>query len=78
MQAWIMLIIPVFMGAYGLALLFNLFGQASSMAEFYRGRDDWYPILDGDKTSTHRFAGWSMLSFAVTLTFLFWRTGLLL
>jgi hypothetical protein len=71
-----MLIIPGLMGAYGFALLFNLFGQTSSMVEFYRGRDDWYPILDGASTATHRFAGWSMLSFAVTLTFLFFKTGL--
>jgi hypothetical protein len=76
MQAWIMLIIPVLMGAYGLALLFNLFGQTTSMVEFYRGRDEWYPILDGSSSATHRFAGWSMVSFAATLTILFFRLGL--
>ena len=60
-----MLTIPVLLGFYGLALVLDLFGVASSEANFYRGRAEWYPILDGDELATHRLAGLVMLLVSV-------------
>ena len=60
-DAVFMLAMPVLLGLYGLALVLNLFGAASSETDFYRGRGEWYPVLDGDQQSTHRLMGSVML-----------------
>jgi hypothetical protein len=60
-DAVFLLAMPVLLGCYGLALVLNIFGATSSEASFYRGRAEWYPILDGDQLSTHRLAGLAMV-----------------
>lgn len=59
-DAVFLLTMPVVLGCYGLALLLNLFGASTSEAAFYRGRAEWYPILDGDQKATHRLVGLAM------------------
>jgi hypothetical protein len=71
-QAWFFLIGPLILGAYGLLLLFDLFGTTKDMTNFYKGRGDWYPILPGDDSATHRFVGAILLATAVVLTIAMW------
>ncbi|MEA2681778.1 MAG: hypothetical protein QOK05_106 [Chloroflexota bacterium] len=60
-DAVFLLTMPVVLGIYGLALVLNLFGAASNETDFYRGRGEWYPILDGDQKATHQLAGLVMV-----------------
>ncbi len=59
---------PVFLGLYGLALLLNLFGATSGQVAFYRGREDWYPVLSGGQQSTHRLVGAVLAVFGAVMT----------
>jgi flagellar basal body-associated protein FliL len=71
----IALMIPICLAAYGLAVLFSLFGQAYSLADFYRAGEDWYPGTE-ELQHNHRVAGWSMIILAVAITVWFFRAGL--
>ena len=77
MQAWFFLIGPLLLGAYGLTLLFNIFGATSDLEKFYKGRADWYPILQGDSKGTHRLAGAALTITAIVMTVAFWRMNIL-
>lgn len=59
------LTIPVILGFYGLLLAFNVFGSGDAETEFYRGRGDWFPILDGETLSSHRIIGFAMMVISV-------------
>lgn len=59
-MAVFLLAMPVLLGCYGLALVLNLFGATTAEANFYRGRGEWYPLLEGDQKSTHRLVGFAM------------------
>ncbi len=77
MQAWFFLLGPLLLGGYGLALLLNLFGANSDMTKFYKGRADWYPILQGDSKNTHRVVGAVLTAFAVFMGVAFWGMHIL-
>jgi hypothetical protein len=77
MQAWFFLMGPLILGVFGLMLLLDLFGATSDMARFYKGRGDWYPILQGDKPGTHRLVGGVLLVAGVVTTIAFIRMGVL-
>jgi hypothetical protein len=71
----IALMIPICLASYGLAVLFSFFGQAYSLADFYRAGDDRWTMEDDIQTN-HRVVGWSMIILAVAITFWFFRAGL--
>ena len=77
MQAWFFLMGPILLGVYGLTLLFNVFGATSDLARFYRGRGEWYPILEGDSKGTHRLVGAVLTAFAVLMGLAFWQMKIL-
>jgi hypothetical protein len=58
---WYFLVIPVIMFVWGLVWVTNIFGSADKEARFYRGRPEWFPILEGDQQGTHRIAGIAMM-----------------
>lgn len=68
MYAWFFLLGPIILGVWGLTLLLNIFGTTDDLSRFYKGRGDWYPILQGDSKSTHRIAGAALLSTGIVLT----------
>jgi ABC-type phosphate transport system permease subunit len=68
MNAWFFLVPPIIIGVWGLILLLNIFGTTNDLSKFYKGRGDWYPILQGDNKSTHRVAGAALLSTGIVLT----------
>jgi hypothetical protein len=72
----IALMIPICLASYGLAVLIGFFGPAYSLADFYRGGDDWHPILDDGREASRRVAGYSMIVLAVSFTLWFFEAGL--
>ncbi len=56
-DAVFLLAIPVVLCIYGVALMLNIFGATTAEVDFYRGRGEWYPLLDGDQMATHRLVG---------------------
>src|ERR1700716_2897129 len=77
MQAWFFLMGPLILGLFGLMLLLDLFGTTSDMARFYKGRGDWYPILQGDSKGTHRVVGAILLVAGIVTTIAFVQMGVL-
>jgi hypothetical protein len=79
-MVWIvvaLMVVPWLAGAWGLALALNLFGAARRETEFFRGRGESYPILEGAETFTHRLAGVLLLLFAVATTWVVATHGML-
>ena len=76
-DAIFLLAMPVTLGFYGLALLLNLFGATTNETNFYRGRGEWFPILDGDKKSTHRLVGGVLVLISVVSGLAIVFTGVL-
>ena len=72
-QCWVWMVLPGIMGLVGLLLAFNVFGSADEEARFYRGRADWYPVLQGDERGTHRMTGGIMLVCAIITALAFSR-----
>jgi len=68
MVAWFFLVGPLILGAYGVLLLFDIFGATSDAADFYKARGDWFPILPGDDRATHRLVGGILVVFAIVIT----------
>jgi hypothetical protein len=77
MVAWFLLLGPVMLGLLGLALLLNVFGSTDDMARFYKGRGEWFPILQGDEKSSHRMVGAVLLVGGVVTAVAFFRMGVL-
>jgi hypothetical protein len=76
-QAWFFLIGPIILGGYGLLLLLDVFGATKDITNFYKGRGDWYPILPGDSSGTHRLVGAILVVFAIVTTIAFWGMRIL-
>jgi len=74
---FMLLALPWLAGLWGLGMALNLFGLARREMDFYRGRGNWYPILNGDETFTHRLAGSCMVCFAVAVTWVMVSSGTL-
>ena len=62
---WILFFLPFLLGLYGFALMLNIFGAADDLANLYRGRPLWYPILDGENSTVHRAMGAIMFFSAI-------------
>ena len=77
MVAWFLLLGPLILGVTGLAMLLNVFGTTDDMAKFYKGRGDWYPILQGDSPGTHRVVGAILLIAGIVTTIAFVKMGIL-
>ena len=77
MGAWFFLIGPLILGLFGGMLLFNVFGATNDMTKFYKGRGDWYPILQGDSKGTHQLVGAVLLVAGIITTIAFIRMGVL-
>ena len=77
MDAWFFLLGPLILGLFGLMLLLNIFGATTDMAKFYKGRGDWYPILQGDSPGTHRLVGGVLLIAGIVTTIAFVKMGVL-
>ena len=77
MIAWFLLLGPLLLGLLGLALLLNFFGTTDDMARFYRGRGEWFPVLQGDEKSSHRMIGAVLLAGGVLTAVAFLRMGVL-
>jgi len=75
--AWFLIAGPVLLGLYGLALLLNLFGATSSEVSFYKGREDWFPVLSGGLPSTHRMVGGVLVAFGAMMIVAILRMGIL-
>lgn len=75
--AWFLIAGPLLLGLYGLALVLNLFGATTSQVSFYKGREDWFPILSGGLPSTHRLVGVILVTFGVLFMVAFLRMGVL-
>ena len=61
----------------GLALLLNAFGSTDGMASFYKGRGDWFPILQGDEKSSHRLVGAVLLVGGVVTAIAILKMGII-
>lgn len=72
---WYLLVVPVGMGIWGLLWLFNIFGAADAEARFYRGRGNWFPILEGDQRNTHRLMGAVLLLAAIGMVVAYYLIG---
>ena len=68
--------IPAVLGIYGLCLAFNLFGSGDAETRFYKGRGDWFPIMDGEVLSTHRIVGFAMFVISVVTIVAMLATGI--
>jgi hypothetical protein len=77
MDAWFLILGPVILGLVGLAMLLNVFGATDDMVDFYKGRGDWYPILQGDEKNSHRLVGAFLLVAAVVTAVAFLKMGVL-
>jgi hypothetical protein len=77
MVAWFLLLGPLMLGLLGLALMLNVFGTTDDMARFYRGRGEWFPILEGDEKASHRLAGAVLLVGGVVTAIAFLKMGIL-
>jgi hypothetical protein len=77
MVAWFLLLGPLILGVMGLALLLNVFGTTDDMANFYKGRGEWFPVLEGDQKSSHRLIGAVLLVGGVVTAVAFFRMGVL-
>jgi hypothetical protein len=75
--AWFLIAGPLLLGVYGLAVLLNLFGATSSEVSFYKGREDWFPVLSGDLPSTHRMVGGVLVAFGAMMIVAILRMGIL-
>jgi hypothetical protein len=58
-------------------MLLNVFGATDDMVDFYRGRGDWYPILQGDEKKSHRLVGAFLLLAGVLIGVAFLKMGVL-
>jgi hypothetical protein len=77
MGAWFFMLGPLILGGIGLMLLLNLFGATDDLTDFYEGRGDWFPILQGDDKATHRLVGAVLLVAGVVTTIAFVKMGVL-
>ena len=77
MQAWFFLLGPLLLGLVGAMLLFNIFGATNDLTDFYEGRGDWFPILNGDEAGSHRLVGAVLLVAGIVTTIAFVRMGVL-
>jgi hypothetical protein len=77
MVAWFLLIGPLLLGLVGLGLLLNVFGSTDDMVNFYRGRGEWFPILEGDEKKSHRLIGAVLLIAGIITAVAFARMGVL-
>jgi hypothetical protein len=77
MGAWFFMLGPLILGLFGLMMLFNVFGATDDLTEFYKGRGDWFPILNGDEKATHRLVGAILLAAGVITTIAFVKMGVL-
>jgi hypothetical protein len=77
MDAWFLILGPAILGLVGLAMLLNVFGATDDMVDFYKGRGDWYPILQGDEKKSHRMVGAFLLVCAVITGVAFIKMGVL-
>lgn len=77
MQAWFFLLGPLLLGLVGAMLLFNIFGATNDMTDFYEGRGDWFPILNGDEPASHRLVGAVLLVAGILTTIAFLKMGVL-
>ena len=77
MVAWFLLLGPLILGLVGLGLLFNVFGTADGMVDFYKGRGDWFPVLQGDERKSHRLVGAVLLIAGILTAVAFLRMGVL-
>jgi hypothetical protein len=77
MVGWFLLVVPATLGLIGLALLLNVFGTTDDMVHFYRGRGNWFPVLEGDEKSTHRLIGVILLLGGVVTAIAVVRMGIL-
>lgn len=77
MVAWFLVLGPLILGLVGLAMLLNVFGTTDDMVDFYKGRPDWYPILQGDEKKSHRIVGAVLLVGGVVTALAFLRMGVL-
>jgi hypothetical protein len=68
---------PLILGLVGLGLLLNIFGSADDMVNFYRGRGDWYPVLQGDERKSHRMVGAVLLVAGILTALAFLKMGVL-
>jgi hypothetical protein len=77
MDAWFLLIGPLILGLVGVALLFNAFGSTDDMVDFYKGRGDWFPVLQGDEKRNHRLIGAVLLVGGIVTAVAFLKMGVL-
>ena len=77
MVGWFLLVGPVILGLTGLALVLNVFGTTDDMADFYKGRGDWFPVLEGDQKTTHRLMGMIMMVGGIVIAIAFLKMGIL-
>jgi hypothetical protein len=77
MVAWFLLLGPVILGLVGLGMLLNVFGTTDDMVDFYKGRGDWFPVLQGDERNNHRLVGAVLLLGGVVTAVAFLRMGVL-
>jgi hypothetical protein len=77
MVAWFLILGPLILGLVGLAMLLNVFGTTDDMADFYKGRGEWFPILQGDEKKSHRLIGAVLLVGGVLTALAFLRMGVL-
>jgi hypothetical protein len=77
MDAWFLVLGPVILGFVGLALLLNVFGSTDGMADFYKGRGDWFPVLQGDEKTNHRLIGAVLLVGGIVTAVAFLKMGVL-
>ena len=77
MGAWFFMLGPLILGMFGLMMLLNIFGATDDLTDFYRGRGDWFPILNGDEKASHRIVGAVLLAAGVVTTIAFVKMGVL-
>src|SRR5258708_28658589 len=77
MQAWFFLLGPLLLGLVGAMLLFNIFGATNEMTDFYEGRGDWFPILNGDGPASQGLVGVVLMVAGVITTITFVTMGVL-
>ncbi len=77
MDAWFLLLGPLILGLVGLALLLNVFGTTDDMVDFYKGRGDWFPVLQGDEKTNHRLVGAVLLVGGIVTAVAFMKMGVL-
>ena len=77
MVAWFLLLGPLILGLVGLALLLNVFGTTDDMVNFYKGRGEWFPVLEGDEKKSHRLIGAVLLVAGIVTAVAFLRMGVL-